>query len=75
VAGIYNVGTLRRARQKGHARALMARALEDARDADVVTLQVSPEGFVQQFYLDLGFAPVYHWTFYQPRIRMPFFGR
>lgn len=75
VAGIYNVGTLRRARRQGHARALMARALDDARHADVVTLQVSPEGFVQQFYLDLGFQPVYHWKFYQPRVRMPFFGR
>lgn len=75
VAGIYNVGTLRRVRRQGHARALMARALEDARGADVVTLQVSPEGFVEQFYLDLGFEPVYHWTFYQPRIRVPFFGR
>lgn len=75
VAGIYNVGTLRRARRQGHAKALMARALEDAKGADVVTLQVSPEGFVEQFYLDLGFAPVYHWTFYQPRMRVPFFGR
>jgi len=75
VAGIYNVGTLRRARRQGHARALMARALEDARSADVVTLQVAPDGFVQQFYLDLGFAPVYHWKFYQPRMRMPLFGR
>lgn len=75
VAGIYNVGTVRRERRSGHARALMARALEDAKDADVVTLQVSPEGFVEQFYLDIGFAPVYHWTFYQPRIRVPFFGR
>lgn len=75
VAGIYNVGTLRKARREGHARALMARALEDARGADVVTLQVAPEGFVGQFYLDLGFWPVYHWTFYQPRSRMPFFGR
>ena len=75
VAGIYNVGTLRRARRRGHARALMARALEDARDAEVVTLQVAPEGFVEQMYLDMGFAPVYHWTFYQPRMRVPFFGR
>lgn len=75
VAGIYNVGTLRRARRRGHARALMARALEDAHDADVVTLQVAPDGFVQQMYLDMGFAPVYHWTFYQPRMRVPFFGR
>ncbi|HET6405435.1 MAG TPA: GNAT family N-acetyltransferase [Candidatus Thermoplasmatota archaeon] len=75
VAGIYNVGTLRRARRQGHARALMARALRDARGADIVTLQVAPEGFVQQFYLDMGFSPVYHWTFYQPRLRVPFFGR
>ena len=75
VAGIYNVGTLRRARRMGHARALMARALDDARDADVVTLQVSPDGFVQQFYLDLGFTPVYHWKFYAPRARISFFGR
>lgn len=74
VAGIYNVGTLRHARRQGHARALMARALHDARDADVVTLQVAPEGFVQQFYLDIGFAPVYHWTFYSPRMR-GLFGR
>ena len=41
----------------------------------VVTLQVAPEGFVEPFYLDLGFDPVYHWTFYQPRVRIPFFGR
>lgn len=76
VAGIYNVGTLRRARQQGHARALMARALADAREAEVVTLQVAPDGFVQQFYLDLGFAPVYHWTFYAPRSRVAsLFGR
>ncbi|HUR67892.1 MAG TPA: GNAT family N-acetyltransferase [Candidatus Thermoplasmatota archaeon] len=75
VAGIYNVGTLRRARRQGHAKALMARALEDAKGADVVTLQVAPEGFVQQFYLDLGFAPVYHWKFYAPRSRLAFFGR
>lgn len=77
VAGIYNVGTLRRERRRGHARALMARALDDARagGAEVVTLQVAPEGFVEQFYLDLGFSPVYHWRFYQPRARVPFFGR
>lgn len=75
IAGIYNVGTLRRERRRGHARALMARALDDARDADVVTLQVSSEGFVEQFYLDLGFSPIYHWTFYQPRVRTPLFGR
>lgn len=75
VAGIYNVGTLRRERRRGHARALMARALEDAAHADVLTLQVAPEGFVEQFYLDLGFSPVYHWRFYQPRSRVPFFGR
>lgn len=75
IAGIYNVGTLRRARRAGHARALMARALEDASGADVVTLQVAPDGFVQQFYLDLGFSPIYHWKFYAPRPRIPFFGR
>ena len=75
VAGIYNVGTVRSARRKGHARALMARALDDARDADVVTLQVAPDGFVEPFYFELGFQPVYHWTFYQPRSRIPFFGR
>lgn len=75
VAGIYNVGTARKARRQGHARALMARALRDAQHADVVTLQVAPEGFVGQFYLDLGFWPVYHWKFYQPRARMSLFGR
>lgn len=75
IAGIYNVGTLRRERRRGHAAALMARALEDAKGADVVTLQVAPEGFVESFYIDLGFSPVYHWTFYQPRMRIPFFGR
>lgn len=76
VAGVYNVGTLRRERRRGHARALMMRAFADAAGrADVVTLQVAPEGFVEQFYLDLGFAPVYHWRFYQPRSRVPFFGR
>lgn len=69
VAGIYNVGTLRHARRHGLARALMARALEDARRADVVTLQVAPEGFVEGFYLDLGFEPVYSWRFYAPRVR------
>lgn len=75
VAGIYNVGTKRSARRRGHARALMARALEDARGADVVTLQVAPDGFVEQFYLDLGFSPLYHWTFYAPRARTGLFGR
>lgn len=75
VAGVYNVGTLRRARRHGHARALMARALADARGADVVTLQVAPEGFVEQFYLDLGFSPVYHWKFYAPRPKLSIFGR
>lgn len=75
VAGIYNVGTLRRARRQGHGRALMFRALEDARAADVVTLQVSQDGFVERFYLDMDFAPVYHWKFYAPRMRMPFLGR
>ncbi|MEA3200535.1 MAG: Acetyltransferase domain [Thermoplasmata archaeon] len=69
VAGIYNVGTTRGARRQGLARALMARALEDARDADVVTLQVAPEGFVEGFYLDLGFQPRYAWRFYTPRRR------
>jgi ribosomal protein S18 acetylase RimI-like enzyme len=69
VAGIYNVGTLRSARREGLARAMLARALEDARDADVVTLQVAPEGFVEGFYLDLGFAPRYTWRFYTPRPR------
>lgn len=75
VAGIYNVGTLRKARRTGHARALMARALEDSRRADVVTLQVAPEGFVEGFYLGLGFQPVYTWRFYTPRARLPFFTR
>lgn len=69
VAGIYNVGTVRHARRQGLARAMLARALEDARDADVVTLQVAPEGFVEGFYLDLGFAPRYAWRFYTPRRR------
>lgn len=73
VAGIYNVGIVRRARRQGYARALMARALEDSRKAEVVTLQVAPEGFVESFYLDLGFMPVYHWRFYTPRARIPFF--
>lgn len=72
VAGIYNVGTVRRARRAGYARALMARALQDSRSADVVTLQVAPEGFVEGFYLDLGFQPIYHWRFYTPRARLPF---
>lgn len=75
VAGIYNVGTLRRARRQGLARGLMARALEDAAGADLVTLQVAPEGFTEGFYLDLGFVPRYSWRFYSPRPRMPFFGR
>lgn len=75
VAGVYNVGTLRHARRRGHARALMARAMEDARDAEVVTLQVSPEGFVERFYLDLGFQPVYQWRFYTPRPRFGVFTR
>lgn len=75
VAGVYNVGTLRKARRAGHARALMARALEDSRRADVVTLQVAPEGFVEGFYLGLGFEPVYTWRFYTPRARLPFFTR
>jgi len=69
VAGIYNVGTLRRARRQGIAKALMARALEDSQDADVVTLQVAPEGFVEGFYLGLGFEPRYSWRFYTPRAR------
>jgi len=74
VAGIYNVGTVRSARRQGLARAMLARALEDARDAEVVTLQVAPEGFVEGFYLDLGFAPRYTWRFYTPRQR-GLFGR
>ncbi|HWH07955.1 MAG TPA: GNAT family N-acetyltransferase [Candidatus Thermoplasmatota archaeon] len=69
VAGIYNVGTLRHARRLGLARALMARCLEDSRDAEVVTLQVAPEGFVEPFYLALGFEPAYRWRFYSPRVR------
>jgi ribosomal protein S18 acetylase RimI-like enzyme len=69
VAGIYNVGTVRHARRQGLARAMLARALEDARGAEVVTLQVAPEGFVEGFYLDLGFAPRYSWRFYTPRPR------
>ena len=75
VAGIYNVGTLRKARRQGLARAMMARALHDAQDADLVTLQVAPDGFTERFYLDLGFLPRYSWRFYSPRARMPFFGR
>lgn len=74
VAGIYNVGTLRRARRSGLARAMMTRALDDSKDADLVTLQVAPEGFVEGFYLDLGFIPRYSWRFYSPRPR-GFFGR
>ena len=74
VAGIYNVGTVRRARGQGLGRALMARALHDAREADVVTLQVAPEGFVEGFYFDLGFEPLYAWRFYAPRAR-GLFGR
>lgn len=69
VAGIYNVGTMRHARRLGFARALMARCLEDSRDAEVVTLQVAPEGFVEPFYLGLGFEPAYRWRFYSPRVR------
>jgi GNAT superfamily N-acetyltransferase len=69
VAGIYNVATLRGARRSGCARALMARCLADAADlgVDVVTLQVAPEGFVEPFYLGLGFEPQYRWRFYAPR--------
>jgi GNAT superfamily N-acetyltransferase len=74
VAGIYNVGTVRSARRQGLARAMLARALEDARDADVVTLQVAPEGFVEGFYLGLGFQPRYTWRFYTPRTRGLFGG-
>lgn len=73
VAGIYNVGTLRQARRLGLAKAMMARALEDAKDADLVTLQVAPEGFVEGFYLDLGFEPRYSWRFYSPRARFGLF--
>lgn len=73
VAGIYNVGTLRHHRRLGLARALMERLLDDARDADVVTLQVAPEGFVERFYLDMGFQPCYHWRFYSPRSRLALF--
>jgi GNAT superfamily N-acetyltransferase len=69
VAGIYNVATTRGARRQGIAKALMARALDDSLDADVVTLQVAPEGFVEGFYLDLGFEPRYTWRFYTPRPR------
>lgn len=72
VAGIYNVGTLRRARRQGLAKAMMARAMMDAKDADVVTLQVAPEGFVESFYLELGFEPLYTWRFYSPRVRSLF---
>jgi GNAT superfamily N-acetyltransferase len=75
VAGVYNVGTLRRARRQGLARGMMARALEDARDADLVTLQVAPDGFTERFYLDLGFLPRYTWRFYSPRSRLSFLGR
>lgn len=67
VAGIYNVATTRHARRLGIARAMMARALEDSKNADVVTLQVAPEGFVEGFYLRLGFEPLYRWRFYSPR--------
>lgn len=74
IAGIYNVGTARRGRRHGLARALMARALEDAKDAEVVTLQVAPEGFVEGFYFDLGFEPLYAWRFYSPRHRGLFGG-
>lgn len=69
VAGIYNVGTVRKARRKGLAKALMARAFADSAHADVVTLQVAPEGFVEGFYLGLGFEPRYTWRFYTPRHR------
>lgn len=75
VAGIYNVGTLRRARRQGLARSLMARALEDSKDADLVTLQVAPEGFAEGFYLDMGFMQRYQWRFYSPRPRIAFFSR
>jgi len=67
VAGIYNVATVRHARRRGLARALVARCLADARGADVVTLQVAPEGYVEPFYLRLGFEPQYRWRFYTPR--------
>lgn len=73
VAGVYNVGTLRRARRQGLAKAMMARALEDSKDADLVTLQVAPDGFTERFYLDLGFAPRYSWRFYSPRPRFGLF--
>lgn len=69
VAGIYNVATLRHARRLGLARALMARCFEDALDVDVLTLQVAPEGFVEPFYLGLGFEPAYRWRFYASRGR------
>lgn len=75
VAGIYNVGTLRHARRLGLAKSMMARALEDAKDADLVTLQVAPEGFVEGFYLGLGFEPRYSWRFYSPRVRLGLFSK
>ncbi|HEX2022767.1 MAG TPA: GNAT family N-acetyltransferase [Candidatus Thermoplasmatota archaeon] len=69
VAGVYNVGTMRHARQRGLAKAMMARALDDAKGAEVVTLQVAPEGFAEAFYVGLGFEQIYSWRFYQPRPR------
>lgn len=69
IAGIYNVATLRQARRQGHAKALMAKCFEDAASADIITLQVAPEGFVEPFYLGLGFEPQYRWRFYSPRSR------
>lgn len=57
VAGLYNVATAQRFRQKGLAAAISARAVNDAfSEAQLCFLQTEPDSPVEQLYDSLGFG-------------------
>jgi ribosomal protein S18 acetylase RimI-like enzyme len=60
VGGIYNVGVLPESRKQGVARALMRRAIDDAREnrLSALCLQCRAESFQERFYRELGFEVV-----------------
>lgn len=60
-AGIYALATLRAYRRRGVARALLARAIEDARGAgcDVIALSTAAESAAERLFVALGFTPAF----------------
>ncbi|MGH2510135.1 MAG: GNAT family N-acetyltransferase, partial [Ktedonobacteraceae bacterium] len=66
VAGIYGVTTLPKARKHGIARALVLRALEEARRAGYRIVVLSPTEMSEGIYRRLGFRPytrIRHYTY------------